>query len=307
MKECLSVTKKTILIFGILMLPKISLAQEAMNLQKVATEQFDTARRLLDVIMEFAVKYSFQVIGGVIVLILGWLFAGFLCRFVKNFFDKKEVDVTVTKFVVAGVKITIMAFAGIVALGKFGIEIAPLIAGISVIGFGASFALQGPLSNFAAGVTLIFTKPFKVGDIIEVAGVNGEVLDLKLPRTEIKTVDGNLVVVPNKHIIGEIIHNYTQFKRVDISVGVSYSANVKEAIEVVKKTIVANEKVYKSKEPKVGIQEFGDSSVNIYARLWCKQDDYWEVLFGINQSIFDVFKKKGIEIPFPQRDVHMVK
>ena len=209
-------------------------------------------------------------------------------------------------FLVGGVKLVIMAFAVIVALGKFGIEIAPLIAGISVVGFGTSFALQGPLSNYASGATLIFTKPFKVGDIIEVAGVMGEVLDMKLPRTEIKTVDGNTIVIPNKHIIGEIIQNYSMAKKLDISIGVSYSTDMDKAIGIVRDVIKKEEKVLSTKEPKVGITEFADSSVNIFARLWCAQDDYWDVKFNVNKHIFEAFNKEGIDIPFPQRDVHVI-
>jgi len=198
----------------------------AQNIVEVAQAQIDTARNLVEMIMEFCVKYSFRALGGIIVLILGWMVAKYVCRFVAELLEKKNVDVTVAKFIVSTVRMLIMLFAFIVALGKFGIEIAPLIAGISVIGFGTSFALQGPLSNYAAGATLIFTKPFKVGDIIEVAGVSGEVTDMKLPRTELKTVDGETIIVPNKHIIGEIIQNYSQFKRLDITVGVSYKAEI---------------------------------------------------------------------------------
>jgi len=199
----------------------------------------------------------------------------------------------------------IMVFAFIVALGKFGIEIAPLIAGISVIGFGTSFALQGPLSNYASGATLIFTKPFKVGEIIEVAGVMGEVLDMKLPRTELKTVDGNMVVIPNKHIVGEVIQNYSTAKRLDINVGVSYKCDIDKAIGIVRDVVKKDKRVIK--DPNAGISEFADSSINIYARVWCQQDDYWNVMFDVNRNILAEFNKQGIEIPFPQRDVHLVK
>ena len=147
--------------------PSPAFAQPNMkSITDVTTEQLETARNLLDMIMEFFVKYSFQVLGGLIVLIIGWLVAQHVAKFVNKFLEKKNIDITVAKFLIGTIKLFIMAFAVIVALGKFGIEIAPLIAGISVAGFGLSFALQGPLSNYASGATLIFTKPFKVGDII---------------------------------------------------------------------------------------------------------------------------------------------
>lgn len=277
------------------------------ELKEVAEAQLETAKNLIDMIIEFAVKYSFQVLGGIIVLVVGWFVAKLVAKFVLKFLEKYKIDVTVSKFIIGTVKLLIISFAVIVAMGKFGIEIAPLIAGISVAGFGLSFALQGPLSNYAAGAALIFTKPFKVGDIIEVAGVAGEVMDMKLPRTEIKTVDGETIVVPNKHIIGEIIQNNSNNKRVDVTVGVSYKSDIQKAIDIVRKVIEGNGQVIKEKTPKIGVSEFADSSVNIYARLWCKQEDYWDVLFGVNKSIFDEFNKQGIEIPFPQRVVHTEK
>ncbi len=271
----------------------------------IVSTQVDTAKKLIDLALEYVVKYSFQALGGVIVLIIGWIVGGYVEGLVNKFLATKKLDVTVAKFISGAVKILVVVFAVIVALGKFGIEVAPLIAGISVAGFGLSFALQGPLSNYASGATLIFTKPFKVGDIIEVAGVTGEVVDMKLPRTDIKTIDGTLIFIPNKHIIGEIIHNYSAHKRVDIKVGVGYKSDVQKAIEIVKSVIKVDARTVAN--PKVGISDFGDSSVNIYARLWCKQDQYWDILFDLNKKIFDEFKKNNIDIPFPQRDVHVYR
>lgn len=274
------------------------------SVKNVANEQIETAKKLIDIIAEFLIKYSFQVIGGLIVLFIGWLVARQVARITNRFLRTKNIDITVSKFIVASVKVLILSFALIVALGKFGIEIAPLIAGLSVAGVGIGFALQGPLSNIAAGISLIFTKPFKVGDIVEVVEQVGEVVDIKLARTELKTVDGTTIIIPNKHIIGEIIENFSTFKRLDIKVGVSYSSDMDKVISVVKNVIHEESRIV-SENAKIGIEEFGDSSVNIYARVWCKQDNYWSVLFDVNKKILEVFKKNNIEIPFPQRDVHL--
>ena len=288
-------------------------AQETTGTQTVASAatstiktQWDSAKHLVDVLIEFVVRYSFQVLGGILVLVIGWFVAKYIASFVNKFLIRHKIDVTIAKFMISTVKLLIMSFAVIVALGKFGTEIAPLIAGISVVGFGTSFALQGPLSNYASGATLIFTKPFKVGDIIEVNGVMGEVQDIKLPRTEVKTVDGDVIVIPNKHIVGEIIHNYSDYKKLDITVGVGYRSNVPQAIEIIKKIVQADKRMAQTKAPKVGISEFADSGINIYARLWCKQDNYWDAMFDINRAILEEFNKQGVEIPYPQRDVHII-
>ena len=233
MKRIKSKYQEIILFLFAFLTPSQVFAQtKVKSVKEVTTEHWDTARNLLDMIIEFFVKYSFQVLGGIIVLVIGWFVARYVANFVNNLLEKKKIDVTVAKFIVGTVKVLIMAFAFMVALGKFGIEIAPLIAGVSVAGFGLSFALQGPLSNYASGATLIFTKPFKVGDIIEVVGVTGEVRNIKLPRTELKTVDGEIVVIPNKHIVGEIIHNYSDSKRLDINVGVSYKSDIQKVINI---------------------------------------------------------------------------
>lgn len=279
--------------------------EEASGPTALFTSELSTAKKLMDMVIEFCVTYSFQVLGGIIVLAVGWIIAKFTARFLQGLLEKHNMDVTVSKFILSIVKILIMAFAALIALGKFGITIAPFIAGLSVVGFGTSFALQGPLSNYAAGITLVFTKPFKVGEIIEVANVMGEVQDMTLARTLVKTVDGTLIVIPNKHIIGEVIHNFSNYKRLDITVGVSYDSDIDKAIAVVKDIVTKEKRVSKSPPPKIGISEFADSSINIYSRLWCKQSDYWDVMFDVNKKIHDEFEKAKVTIPFPQRDVHI--
>jgi len=265
----------------------------------------ESTRKIVDWIIEMAVKYSFQVLAGIVILFAGWMVARYVAKLLQKFMLSKGVDVTVTKFIVMVAKLIVMVLAGLLALGKFGVEIAPLIAGLSVVGFGMSFALQGTLSNYVAGASLVFTKPFKVGDIIEVAGELGEVQDMTLPRTILKTVDGVSIFIPNKHIIGEIIQNYSELKRLDIKVGVSYKADIAKAIQVVKEVIGKDERVHSCKKPNLGISEFADSSINIHARLRVSQADYYEVMFSLNKAIFDAFKANDVEIPFPQRDVHL--
>lgn len=263
--------------------------------------------RVIDWIIEACVKYSFQVLGGMILLAVGWVIGNFLARITGDLLKKNRVDVTVAKFITGAVKLLVMIFAAIAALSKFGVEIAPMIAGLSVVGFATSFALQGPLSNYAAGIALVFTKPFKVGDIIEVVNVHGEVDDMTLGRTVLTTVDGDKIVVPNKHIIGEIIHNFSTLKRVDITVGVSYSTDMDAAINLIKDVVKEEPRVITSRGAKIGISEFADSSVNIFIRLWCKQTDYYDVKFAINRKIFEALKKHKIEIPFPQREVRILE
>jgi small conductance mechanosensitive channel len=263
--------------------------------------QAQTAQEMALSVMRFFSKYTLSLIGSAIILIVGWFFAILVGKFLKRKLIKHRADVTIIKFLVQIVEISVVMVALLIALGNLGITIAPFIAGLGVLGFGTSFALQGPLSNYAAGVSLIFTKPFKVGDIIEFGEYVGQVEDITLARVIIITLDGTRIVIPNKKIIGEVLHNYSDFKRLDIKVGVSYSSDVDKAIRIVKD----QKNVSQKPQPKVGISELADSNINIYARIWCKQTDYWDLLFTINKAIHDKFGKEGVVIPFPQRDVHL--
>lgn len=273
----------------------------------VAVAPISTLKHIINVSAEYLVKYGFQVLGGIIVLLIGWILSSFAQRFVFNFLNKHKIDITMAKFIGQAVKIMVILLAALMAMGQFGIQIAPFIAGLSVIGFGTSFALQGPLSNYAAGITLIFTKPFKVGDIIEVVNEMGEVTDVSLARTELLTVDRTKIIIPNKHIIGEIIHNYTDYKKLDINIGVSYNSDVDKAISLIEEIIKNDSRVYHRQEMKVGIVEFADSGINLQGRLWAKQANYLDVTFDLNRKILEAFRKNKIEIPYPQLDVHLHK
>lgn len=308
MRKIRLIVPKAVLVFAstFVVIGKAFCKEEAQAAaQPIFAMEIGTARKLVEFLIEFFVKYSFQVLGGIVVILLGFFISKIVANFLSKFFEQHKVDVTVSKFLIVIIKLIIITFTVLVALGNFGITIAPFIAGLSVIGFGTSFALQGPLSNYAAGATLIFTKPFKVGDIIEVTGVMGEVQDVTLARTEVKTVDGTKIVIPNKQIIGEVIHNYSEFKKLDITVGISYDSDTDKATNVIKDIVANDKRISHKPEPKIGISEFADSSINIYARIWCKQSDYWDVMFDTNKRIHEGFNKQNITIPFPQRDVHI--
>ena len=286
-------------------LNSVALAEATAAAGEALSSGITTTQKLIDLVLQMCVQYGFQVLGGLAILAIGWLVANFVERFLKDLLAQRKVDVTVAKFVAGVAKLTVILFAVLVAIGKFGVEITPLIAGLSVTGVGLSLALQGTLSNYAAGTSLIFAKPFKVGEIIEVAGVLGEVEDINLGRTQLVRVDGVKVMVPNRHIIGEIIHNYSGLKAVDIKIGVGYGSDIEKAIAAIRSVIQREARVVQTSAAKIGISEFADSSINLTGRLWCKQQDYLDVFFGINRGILEEFRRQQIEIPFPQRDVHL--
>jgi len=194
----------------------------------------------------------------------------------------------------------------IVALGKFGITIAPFIAALAALAFGASFAIQGPLSNYGAGLVIILTRPFVVGNTIKVGEVSGIVEEVNLGATILTDEDGVKITVPNKHIVGEVLYNSEEFKIVEELVGISYDGKPEEAIRIIKNTLDEFQEISKDPTPRVGIQEFGDSSINIGLRYWIPTRKYFETLYSVNLAVYKQLKQANIEIPFPQRDIHVV-
>lgn len=262
--------------------------------------------KVIDTIIDFFVNYSFQVVGAILVLIVGVIAARLVFSFLMQLFERRNLDVTLSKFIAGTVKVSILVFAIIIAIGKFGITIAPFIAALAAMAFGASFAIQGPLSNYGAGLAIIFTRPFIVGNTISVAGVSGVVEEVKLGATILTDEDGVRVTIPNKHIVGEIVHNSEEWRIVEELVGISYDSNPEEAIGIIQKTLNNFQEVSEEPSPQVGIQEFGDSSINIALRYWVPTKRYFETLHKVNLAVYKQLKEANIQIPFPQRDVHIV-
>lgn len=269
-------------------------------------DEIGAVQNLVNTVIDFFVNYSFQVIGAILVLIVGVIVARSLSSFLMKLFERKRVDITLSKFAAAAVKGTIISFAILVALGKFGITIAPFVAALAAVAFGASFAIQGPLANYGAGLVIILTRPFVVGNTIKVGEVSGIVEEVKLGATILTDEDGVKITIPNKHIVGEILHNSEECKIVEELVGISYDGNPEEAIRIIKKTLDGFQEISKDPMPRVGIQEFGDSSINIGVRYWIPTKTYFEMLYRVNLAIYKQLKQANIEIPFPQRDIHVV-
>lgn len=256
-------------------------------------------------VTEGITKYSFQALGGIIILVGAWIISNIVSRFIVKSMDPKKVDITIIKFVAQAGRLAVLALGVLMTLSSFGVQIAPLIAGLSVAGVGVGLALQGPLSNYASGAALIFTKPFKVGDIIEVNGYQGEVRDISLPRTELYGLDGSLIVIPNKHIIGEVVKNFSEYRKLEFNIGVGYGSDVKKALGLIEGIIKADQRIPNKEVYKLGIKEFGDSAIYLQVFVWVPQEKYIDVKFAVNQAILDQFKANGINIPYPQRDIHL--
>jgi small conductance mechanosensitive channel len=193
----------------------------------------------------------------------------------------------------------------IVVLGKFGITMTPFIAAVGAVAFGSSLAMAGLLSNYGAGLSIIITRPFVVNDTIKIQGVSGVVEEVGLAATRLSTEDGELITIPNKHIVGEILINSFENKVVEASIGISYDDDAQKAIDTIKAALQKIPEIVVEPAPQIGIAEFADSSVNIGMRYWVPTKQYFQTLYQANLAVYNALEQSGITIPFPRRDIHM--
>jgi small conductance mechanosensitive channel len=262
-----------------------------------------------DQLIQFATTYGIKVVGALLILIVGRIVAGILRNVVKKLLNKSGTDQTIISFVGSLTFTIVMVFTILAALAKFGIETASFIAILGAAGFAIGFALQGSLSNFAAGVLILVLRPYKIGDYIEGGGVAGSVKEIKLFTTVLATPDNIKIMVPNGKIFGDVIKNITAYdtRRLDLVVGIGYDSSIQKAHEVFLNLIKSDDRVLTDPEPQILVAELADSSVNLAGRFWVTKENYWPVKFDLTRQVKEAFDANGIEIPFPQRVVHMPK
>jgi small conductance mechanosensitive channel len=268
--------------------------------------ELETVEKIIHTVTEFLVNYSFQVLGAFIILILGWFLARWLSAFMVRFCTSKDVDVTLAKFIGSGIYFLVLVCFVIIALGKFGISVAPFVAALGALTLGAGLALQGPVSNYGAGFIIILTRPFIVGNTISVTGISGIVEEVRLGMTMMRTEDDELIVVPNRHLIGEVLYNSFENKIVEDTVAIAYASDSDAVVAALAQKLAELDCVSVSPAPLVGIDNFGDSAINIGLRYWVPSRGYFSHKYAANAAVYQVLKDIGISIPFPQREVRII-
>lgn len=265
--------------------------------------------RLIEQLQEFGTVYGIKILAAIGILIAGRIVAGIIRALAKNAARKTKADTTITKFIGNIAYIAVMAFAVVAAINKLGVQTTSFVAILGAAGLAIGLAFQGSLSNFAAGFLMILFRPFKIGDFVETGGIAGTIRDIQVFTTTIMTPDNKKIIVPNAKITGDNIINYTSEpnRRIDLVVGVGYGDDIDKVRAVLNKILSDYPKVLKEPAPQVALSEMADSSVNFVVRPWVKSEDYWTVRFGMLETIKKQFDKEGISIPFPQRDVHLIK
>lgn len=270
------------------------------------TEDIERLEAIYNTLIELGIRYGIQVLGAIIILVLGFLLARLTGKMVFKLCGKGNIDITLSKFFVGVAKIIIIAFALVIAMAKFGITIAPMVAAIGAGAFGLTLAIQGPVSNYGAGLALILTRPFKVGNTLTLHGLTGIVEEIKLGATILSTEDGEQITIPNRKVIGEIFVNSFPYKVVEASIGIAYSADPGQAVALIGDCLKDSDNIAQDPPPQIGIEAFGDSSINIAYRYWVKTEVYYQTQYKVNLEVFNSFKENGVAIPFPQREVRLL-
>ncbi|MFA0114273.1 small-conductance mechanosensitive channel MscS [Vibrio sp. 10N.261.46.E11] len=255
------------------------------------------------------IQYGVNIISALIILFIGNLIVKAVANSVSKVLQKKKMDRAVVEFIHGLVRYLLFVIVLIAALGRLGVQTASVVAVIGAAGLAVGLALQGSLSNFAAGVLIVAFRPFKSGDYVEIGGVAGSVDSIQIFQTVLTTPDNKMVVVPNGSVIGSPITNYSRHatRRIDLMIGVSYNADLQKTKALLTKICESDERVLKDPGVQVGVHTLADSSVNFVVRPWVSTADYWNVYFDLMQAIKEGLDNEGIEIPFPQMDVHMNK
>ena len=262
---------------------------------------------LIPKVTEFLAIYGIKVVAAVVVFVVGRWVARALTNLVKKVMTKRKVDATLVSFAANLAYIGLLVFVIIAALGQLGIQTTSFIAVIGAAGLAIGLALQGSLSNFAAGFLMIIFRPFNVGDFIEGAGVAGTVEEIQIFTTTLKTPDNKTVIVPNASLTSGNIVNWTVkgTRRIDLVMGIGYDDDIDKAKKVMADVVAADERILKDPPPQIGLVELADSSVNFVVRPWVRIADYWPVHFDLTEKLKKAFDAEGITIPYPQRDVHV--
>ncbi|CDO61121.1 Small-conductance mechanosensitive channel [Candidatus Phaeomarinobacter ectocarpi] len=256
-----------------------------------------------------AVTYGISLVGAIVILIIGFWVANrariAVVRLMERF---DEIDQTLTSFLAGLVRYIIIAVTILAVLAEFGVQTASLLAVMGAAGLAVGLALQGTLSNVAAGVMLLFLRPFKLGDYIEAGGVSGSVKAITLFRTELSTPDNVQVFVPNSDVWGSAISNYSynSTRRVEIECGIAYDDDIGKAFEVMRSVVAEDARVLATPAPMVAVKTLGDSSVNVICRVWVKSGDYWPFTFDKQREIKEGYDAAGLNIPFPTRTVYQI-
>jgi small conductance mechanosensitive channel len=259
--------------------------------------------------LDLALNFGKNIAIAIAIFYFGKLVVSLIVRGMRKLMRARDVDTTLEVFLCNFTRVGLMAFVIIAAIGQLGIQTASFIGIFAAAGLAVGLALQGSLSNFAAGVLIVLFRPYRVGDFVEAAGIAGSVEQVQILTTVLKTPDNKQIIVPNSQIMDSIITNYSanDTRRVDMTFGVSYDDDLDKVRAAIEELVSADDRILKEPACQIAVHTLADSSVNFIVRPWVKTADYWAVHFDLTERVKKRFDEVGISIPFPQQDVHLYK
>jgi small conductance mechanosensitive channel len=269
-------------------------------------EQAATINHAKDTLLDLAIRFGPRLFTAVVILIVGLAVSRGVSRWLARVLNRRDLEPPIRLLLSCAIWVRCIALFLIMALQNLGVELLPLIAGLSVVGAGLALATQGVLSNVVAGLSIIFSKPFRVGEYIAIAGVEGAVESITLFSTTLGHVDRSRVVIPNRKIVGEILHNYGTIRQVDVAVGVAYDTDLAMLTGVIREVLEANPRVLRDPEAVVQPIQFGDSSVGIAVRPWVLVQDQVSASGEIYAALLEALRARGVIMPVPQREVRLI-
>jgi small conductance mechanosensitive channel len=256
--------------------------------------------------IDLGMKFGPKLLVAIIIMTAGFFVARWMAGVVERMLQRFEFEAPVRHLLVNVARVLVLILFGIMALQNLGVELLPLIAGLGVAGAGVALAMQGVLGNMVAGLTIILTRPFRVGEYISIVKEEGQVEDISLFHTTLSHPDLSRVVIPNRKIVGEILHNYGQIRQVQVAVRVAYDTDVNQALATIHEILQANRRVLQDPAPLIQVMLLADSSVNIGVNPWVNVPDYVAAVGEINKAVVETFRARDIVIPFPQREVRLL-
>jgi len=253
-----------------------------------------------------AIRFGPKLVVALMILVVGFFVGRWLGRVTEGMLKKLAIDAPVRQLLVRLLRLLVLGLFLIMALQNLGVELLPLIAGLGVAGAGVALAMQGVLGNLVAGLTIIFTRPFRIGEYIAIVGEEGSVEEISLFKTVLSHPDRSRVVIPNRKIVGEILHNYGEIRQLDVAVGVAYDTDLNRALALIRAILAANPRLLRDPEALIQVRSLADSGVVIAVKPWAPVAEFHTATGELNQAILERFRADGIVIPFPQREVRLL-
>ena len=270
-------------------------------------EQFHSLDQAKASAIDMAIKFGPKLFVAGLILFAGYVAARWLGRMAGRLLANFRLEPPIRSLLERVVQLLVLVLFAIMAMQNLGVELLPLVAGLGVAGAGVALALQGVLGNIVSGLTIIFTQPFHVGDYISIGHEEGEVLDISLFSSTLGHIDHSKVVIPNRKIVGEILHNCGRIRRLALTVGVSYGTDIDAALRLVEETLFANPRILHSPAPVVGVLQLAESRICININPWVNVPEYEIATSEINQAVLQAFRDKNVAIALPQREVRMLQ